>query len=206
MASLMLGAQAHGIDDVLTRSQLMRLDSVPPARSTAKADTVRRSFDELLTAMGVQAPISLKVVSGPVVAETLLGQVVLANESLADVPEGARLFILAHEIGHVVSHDWLDMCQLYQRWVPGEVTPASTNPVAELLGRAASALAYRQEQAADAYAIRHLRQLGWSDDDAVTALLVLGSGHLADTATHPSSRRRMAEIRGVQDYTADPDR
>jgi Zn-dependent peptidase ImmA (M78 family) len=64
-------------------------------------------------------------------AETLHGHII-ANESLADLPEGERIFILAHEIGHVVSdhrHRWggtaLDS---------SEVTPARTDPVAESLG------------------------------------------------------------------------
>mgnify|MGYP002149795662 CR=1 FL=1 len=34
------------------------------------------------------------------VAETLNGRTVVANESLALMPEGVRLFVLAHELGH----------------------------------------------------------------------------------------------------------
>ena len=46
-----------------------------------------------------------------------------------------HLSLLAHEIGHVVSDHWQQMGGLYRRWIPGEVTPSQTEPVAGSLGR-----------------------------------------------------------------------
>ena len=59
--------------------------------------------------------IDLVVVGRATTAETLHGHIIVANESLADLPEGERIFILAHEIGHVVSDHWHQMGGLYRR-------------------------------------------------------------------------------------------
>jgi Zn-dependent protease with chaperone function len=205
---LSLGCHAHGIEEVLQQSQQRRLQAMPLAEPGPRADTVQRSFDHLRLALGIQTDLQLRVVTGPVVAEALLGHVVLANESLADAPEGARLFILAHEIGHLVAGDWQAMGRVYLRWIPGEVTPEHTDPVAADLGREASALAQQQELAADAYALRSLRQLGWSTSDAIAAFMAMGQEYTHDTATHPSTRRRLANLRAQapaeQHSAADP--
>lgn len=192
---LSLGVHAQGIEAVLRQSQMHRLDALPLAVPGQRAGTVQRSFEQLCRALDLQIDPQLRVVTGPVVAEAVLGHVVLANESLADAPEGARLFILAHEIGHLVAGDWLAMNRVYLRWIPGEVTPDRTDPVAADLGREASALAHRQELAADAYALRALHLLGWSTPDAIAALMAMGQAYTHDTATHPSTRRRLANLR-----------
>jgi Zn-dependent protease with chaperone function len=133
------------------------------------------------------------VISGPVTAESLHGHIVIANESLADVAEGERVFILAHELGHVVSGHWLQMGLLYQRWIPGEVIPENTNPIAGSLGREASALAHRQEFEADAFALQALKALGRTPEDAFSTFLHQGVSN--DTATHPGTRKRVASLR-----------
>lgn len=102
---LTLGGLAAGpawcedIIDVLRRSQDMRLAAmreVPP--EGRQAQVVRASFDAVMRALPPGAPAALRVISGPVMAETLHGHIVVANEDLAELPEGARLFILAHEL------------------------------------------------------------------------------------------------------------
>jgi len=189
-------AHAHGIEAVLQQSQLRRLQALPLAQPGPRVATVQRSFDRLCSGLGVSLDLRLRVVTGPVVAEAVLGRVVLANESLAEASEGARLFILAHEIGHLVARDWHAMDQVYLHWIPGEVTPERTDPVAEDLGREASELSRQQELAADAYALRALHRLGWGTGDAIAALMAMGLTYTHDTATHPSTRRRLANLRG----------
>jgi len=139
--------------------------------------------------------VDFYVIRGEVIAETLHGHVVVANESLADLPEGTRLFVLAHELGHVAGSHWLQMGQLYRRWVPGEVTPQQTGPVAALLGRDASGLAHRQEFEADAFALAALRALGHPPREALSAFMHMGVQH--DTATHPGTRKRVASLRAA---------
>jgi Zn-dependent protease with chaperone function len=197
---LFAGPAAHGdegILGVLARSQLARLDHAGAADpGSARARMVRASFETLARALGLKHPVELRVIEGETVAETLQGRVVLANESLADLSEGQRLFILAHELGHLELRHWEQTQRLYQKWVPGAVTPDQTEPVAALLGRDASGLAYRQEIEADAFALHALRALGRSSQDAVTAFMQLGMNH--DTATHPGTRKRLAALRAAE--------
>jgi Zn-dependent protease with chaperone function len=187
----------EGILGVLARSQLARLDHASTADpANARARTVRTSFETLARVLELRHLVELRVIEGETVAETLQGRVVLANESLADLSEGERLFVLAHELGHIELRHWEQTQRLYQKWVPGAVTPDQTEPVAALLGRDASGLAYRQELEADAFALRTLRALGHSSQDAVTAFMHLGMSH--DTATHPGTRKRLAALRAAE--------
>ncbi|MEP6873678.1 MAG: M48 family metalloprotease [Burkholderiales bacterium] len=196
---LLAGTAAHGdegILGVLARSQLARLDRTSAADpSSPRALAVRNSFETLARALGLRHPVELRVIEGETIAETLQGRVVLANESLADLSEGERLFILAHELGHVELRHWEQTEHLYQKWVPGAVTPDQTEPVAALLGRDASGLAYRQEFEADAFALRTLRALGRPPQDAVSTFIHLGMNQ--DTATHPGTRKRLASLRAA---------
>ena len=196
---LLAGPVARGDENilgVLARSQLARLDrmqAVDPA--SPRAQTVRSSFETLTRVLGLRYPVELRVIEGEVVAETLQGRIVLANESLADLSEAERLFILAHELGHIELRHWEQTQRLYQKWVPGVVTPDRTEPVAALLGRDASGLAYGQEFEADAFALRTLRALGGSSQDAVGAFMRMGVN--LDAATHPGTGKRLAALRAA---------
>jgi Zn-dependent protease with chaperone function len=189
-------ARSEDIADVLRRSQQMRLDAMKPATDAVRAKAIRDSFDNLRQALSPNLQVELRIISGGTYAETLHGNIVIANESIAELPEGERLFILAHELGHVAAGHWAQMNQLYKRWIPGAVTPELTNPVAGLLGRDASGLAHQHEYSADVFALRLLRDLGWPESHAYSAFLRQGMQH--DTATHPGTRKRVASLRAAQ--------
>lgn len=193
-------AHSEDIIDVLRRSQDQRLDALKPAQDAQRAQTVRATFEKLLQALKPDITVELRVVSGSTIAETLHGAIIVANESLADMPEGERAFIIAHELGHVSQGHWAQMGRVYQRWVPGEVTQDKTDPIAGPLGRDASELAHRQEYAADVFGLQALTKLGWSVDVVLSAFLRQGVQH--DTATHPGTRRRIAALRAAEAATA----
>jgi Peptidase family M48 len=199
-----IAAPAHSedISDVLRRSQQMRLDAMAPGTDAVRAKTIRDSFDNLRHALGPNLQVELRIIARGSYAETLHGNIVIANESVADLPEGERLFILAHELGHVAAGHWAQMNQLYKRWIPGAVTPELTNPVSGLLGRDASGLAHQHEYSADVFALRLLRDLGWPESHAYSAFLRQGMQH--DTATHPGTRKRVASLRASQAQGAVP--
>lgn len=187
---------AHGEDitQVLERSQSVRLERMSPAPvESERAQKLRDSFEMLARRLGLEGAAELRVVRGDVVAETLHGRVVIANESLGDWPEEGRLFVLAHELGHVALAHWAQMGVMYQKWVPGSVTPDQTDPVAGRLGREASGLAYQQEYEADAFALRTLEGMGVPRDTVISAFMRLGV--TKDTATHPGTHRRLAALR-----------
>ena len=189
-------AQSEDIIDVLRRSQQQRLDSFTEAPQGERREAVRNAFAKLRDALAPGVSIELRVVSGGTYAETLHGSILVVNESLADLPEGERIFIMAHEIGHVVAGHWEQMGRVYRRWIPGEVTQDKTDPVAGLLGRDASGLAHRHEYAADAFAHQALVKLGWPSEVAFAAFVRQGMQH--DTATHPGTRKRIATLRAAQ--------
>ena len=189
--------QANDIIDVLHQSAQRRLDAMPLAPAGPRMQAVRDSFERVRRAVAPDLMVELRVVSGSTVAETLDGRVVVANEALADAPEGVRLFVLAHELGHVQQGHWRQVGDLYKRFVPGEVVPQTTDGVAGPLGRAASAQAHRHEFEADAFALRALRALGHTPDDAYAALR--HQGLQQDTATHPGTRKRLASLRAAED-------
>jgi hypothetical protein len=195
--TLATGARSEDIVDVLRRSQQQRLESLSPAADGPRARRLRQDFESLRERLAPLPPIDFHVIAGPVTAETLHGHIVVANESLADRPEAERLFVLAHEIGHVQQQHWLQMGQVYKRWIPDEVTPEKTDPVAGALGREASGLAHRHEFEADAYALQALHRLGLPSDAAFSSLRLMGLQQ--DTATHPGTRKRLASLRAALD-------
>ncbi len=209
-------ARGEGIVDVLNRSQAQRLAQVDDAaHGVARPEAVtviEASFRALLAVVAAregdtidakphaQAPLArrvqLKVVRSDSLAETLHGRVIVVDERLADLPEGERLFVLAHELGHVALNHWATLGRLYQQHVPAEVMRPQTEAVADLLGREASALAHRHEFAADAYGLRALQRLGFGEPQVVGLFMRLGLQR--DTATHPGTRKRLALLRAPE--------
>jgi Zn-dependent protease with chaperone function len=184
------------IVDVLRRSQDQRLEAQQPGdEHSAQAAAVRQSFERLLQALQPAPVVELRVTTGPAIAETLHGHIIIANERLGAMPESVRLFILAHELGHVALQHWRQTAEVYQKWIPGAVTPEHTNPVAALLGREASVLAHQHEFAADAYAAQLLQAVDGADADLLAVFRHLGS--TPDTATHPGTRKRVASLRAL---------
>jgi Zn-dependent protease with chaperone function len=195
---IVLAGPARGEDiiDVLRRSQQQRLETLTLAPDGARHQAVVATFEKLRQTLQIAVPVELKVIRGPVIAETLHGRIIVANESLADLPESERLFVIAHELGHVVNGHWAQMGTLFKRWVPDAVTPEQTNPVSGPLGRDASGLAHRHEFEADAFALQAVRNFGGSAEDILSAFMHLGMQH--DTATHPGTRKRWAALRAIQ--------
>ena len=196
-----LGPGSHpetGILQVLHRSQQTRLDRLPSAeRGTPAAEVLEISVQRLIRAMGLQQPVELRIISGDTVAETVHGNVIVANDALAALPEGERMFILAHELAHVVLRHWSQVGDLYQQYIPGSVTPEKTDAVADALGRDASRMARRHEFDADAFALRTLRELGYADAHALSALSRFGFQR--DSATHPGTRKRLAALCAIDE-------
>jgi hypothetical protein len=191
-----LAARAADIGEVLEQSQRLRLAQVDrPATDPARVAVVRAAMERLRQSMDWGGHVELRVVSGPVLAETLLGRILVANEALADFPEGERMFILAHELGHVAHGHWDRLGALYRRHVPDQVRQAQTDAVAPQLGREASALCHEMELQADAFALRTLDPLHYGRDTALAVFARQGVQH--DTATHPGTRKRVAHLRMI---------
>jgi len=187
---------AEGILSVLARSHRQKLDELKrQAVSDPRAELLRQDFEGLLARQSPPPDVELLVVDGPVHAETLAGRVVVISAGLAVLDEGERLFILAHELGHVQMGHWAELCAVYARHIPAEVTPDVTDAVAPKLGREASALVHGHEYAADAFAWRSIRARGWGLGSVRGALMVVPN--VGDTSTHPATRKRLAHLRTI---------
>jgi len=189
-------AWCQDIVEVLERSQSVRLAAMSfVPTEDPRASVVRGSFDQLANRFASETQMEVRVVSGPVIAECFAGRTIVANESLAEVPEAVRLFLLAHEIGHAVLGHWQQFEQLYVRHIPGEVLQQRTDAVAGELGREASQLSHEQELAADEFAMQTMRALGYSFEEVVGSFTQFGMQ--MDTATHPGTRKRIAHLRSL---------
>lgn len=191
-------AWGEDIASVLQRSQSAHLASLPTAEAESeRAIIVRRSFDVLVKRLETKGLLEIRIVTGAVVAECLLGHVVVANESLAGLQEPVRLFLLAHEVGHALLGHWEQMARLYSRYMPGEIglvkVHASTSS-SEFLTEV-SLLSRAHEFEADAFAYEMLRRLGYRFADVVGALTAFGMQR--DTATHPGTGKRIAHLRSL---------
>ncbi len=182
------------IAQVLDRSARQRLAEFERHRvDAAHSAPIQADLERIFRQLARRPDIELLVVDGPFHAEMLAGRVLVVGASLAALPEGERLFILSHEIGHAAMSHWGELGELYTRLIPGEVRQDLTDAVAPQLGREASALVHGHEYAADAYAWQILRSLGFGMDSVMAALQVVPG--MGDTPTHPATRKRYARLR-----------
>jgi predicted Zn-dependent protease len=198
LAALTPVTDAETIGEVLHRSHQMRLQELTDvSHDSAAARQLHVHFERLVALAGLDAPVELRVVRGGTVAETLHGYVIVVHEELASRPEGEQLFVIAHELGHVAQSHWTRIGRLYEKWVPGVVAQAQTDAVAGNLGREAVVLAHQNEFQADAFAYTALRSLGYPQRQI--PMFLIGMGVQYDTATHPGSRKRIAQLRHLAD-------
>jgi hypothetical protein len=190
-------ARADDIVSVLERSQQLRLEQLVVAPDSERTQRVHATFDRLLTQSKI-APqsIELRVMKGGVQAEAMLGRMLVVGEAVGDLPEGERLLLLGHELSHLTLGHWQALCALYRKYVPGDVRPDTTDPVAVALSRDAHEMSLRHEYEADAHGYALAHQLGATLDDATS--LLMRQPMLNDTATHPATRRRLAQFRLLQ--------
>ena len=197
-------AQQQGIVQVLVHSQQMRLQQRPLAdSSSAASQRLRTSFERLQRLLPSARDVRLDILQGELFAEALLGErAVVASEAVGELPEGERLMLLAHELGHLALGHAQALGALYLRFIPGEVKPETTDPVARELAESAHALSHQQEFDADAYGFTQLRALGFGLDSAWSMLTRQGVSF--DSATHPGTRRRIAQLRSLDSRLDQP--
>jgi predicted Zn-dependent protease len=194
------------IEDVLLRSQQMRLarfDAADPQRD--EAQRIRATLARLNTAAAAQGlpPVELLLVDGGLFAEAQFGRPAIAvGLGVGQLPEGERTMMLAHELGHVHLNHWQALRELYTRYIPGEVRPETTDQVSGELGRAAHVQSHEHELAADAFGFTLLLSLGFDVNDACS--LLTRNGMQYDTATHPATRKRLAQLRLLDEQQRSP--
>lgn len=197
-ALLWCPVHAEDIAQVLQRSQQWRLQQRPaPDLQSVASARVRTSFERLQQLDPRATDLKLQIVGGELFAEALFGQrTLVVSESAGELPEGERLLMLAHEMGHLMLGHWGGLSALYRSHIPGEVTPQTTDPVARQLSIEAQILSHRQEFEADGYGFALVRKMGFGLDNAFG--LLMRQGLQFDTPTHPGTRRRLAQLRVME--------
>lgn len=198
LCALVPSAGAENIEQVMSRSQQMRLAAFKASdASAAPVATLQADFERLKRELAIGgsggSSVDLRVVDAGSFAEAIEDRTVVVNAVVADLPEICRLFVLAHELGHIAQDHWAQRVQLYRRHIPGEVVQQQTDAIAGVLGRDASRQAHRHEHSADGFAMRALLAMGYTRDELLAMFFRLGN-HSA-TATHPGTGQRLAHLR-----------
>jgi hypothetical protein len=208
LACLMLPSWRAGavtIEQVLVASQQQRLAErgQPDAGATESVHRLRTSFERLRSQVPALADVELIVVGGELFAEAVFGRrAVAASVAVGELPEGERMQMLAHGMGHLQLRDWDALAGLYHHHIPGEVRPETTEPVAAALGAQARQLSWRHEFEADAWGYRLARQFTYGVDTA--SGLLTRQGVSMDSATHPGTRRRIMQLRMLDAELSNP--
>jgi hypothetical protein len=203
LAASMCSAHAETIENVLERSQQVRLAKRPaPNPYSRAAERVRASLTRLLALPDAAgAAVELTLVGGRLHAEALLDRNgIVASEALGDLPENERLLMLAHELGHLRLAHAHALKAMYQRHVPADVVREATDPVAAVLDADGRALSHAHELAADAWGYRLARRLGVTLGDAMN--LLGRQGAQLDTPTHPGTASRFTRLRDLEERLA----
>lgn len=194
-------AKAEGIVEVLVRSRESSLASMQVVdQSHPDYEAIAADFKKIHDNAGHTIPADLIVIDNNVViAEGMLGNKLVVNVNLAKVKENERLFIMAHEWGHLELEHWRKLCDLYLSLIPGEVVQEKTDAVSQELGFKASEMSRNNEFEADFFAVRALVKMGMSKEEAKeSAYSALSLAPSKDTATHPATNKRIMAIRQLE--------
>lgn len=135
--------------------------------------------------------IMLKIADGPHTGITN-GNTVIVHYSVETMTELQRAFIIAHEFGHIVHGHLGQKIAAYEKYIPGDVTDKTLLIADRIVGPELRTLSHKVELEADSYALRTLVKLGWTRDQVVDMFLDMKVN--SDTATHPSSAKRIRNL------------
>lgn len=136
-----------------------------------------------------QARISYKgfrllVTANPAVIAQSLPGVVVVNAEIAQLNRQHRIFVLAHEIGHLRASHWDQYFQKARSLCAAPSEPSDDSAFREL--------SHANEYAADKFAVFILKQNGFSSTAAVELLRSLGD--IPETNTHPAIASRIQAV------------
>lgn len=188
-----VNAAAETIAQVVARSSAEYMARLTYVNYSAVPDTVN-SFQKVVAYLNADRLIFLRVVDGNQIGITDGNTVVLhrANETMAEIE---RQFIIAHECGHIILKHTAKKVALYEKYLPGEVTEQAAAQANNIVGPEMRRLSYQVEFEADEFALRTLVGLGWTKDQVISAFMNMS--RTPDTATHPSTLKRIMALRNV---------
>lgn len=194
-AALVLVSNVHAFDIVaaLNLGQKVALDKCEEVADAADdAAVIQASFERVKAAAGIARPITVRIARCNAMVQVLQG-VVVAHPAIANWNEGERLFVLAHELGHVVNGDWHTFTSTFAGLVPAETTDAEAPMALRRAQPHVSSLMHGFEYGADSFALSVLETMG---RDGVTdgCAALRKDIPVSTTPTHPGTNLRVAAL------------
>lgn len=103
------------------------------------------------------------------------------------------MFVLAHELGHIVNGDWHSFTEAFTHYVPSETPDDMVNAAMRRASPQASQLMHGFEFGADVFAMRLLAQMG-RDSVADGCAALRRDVPMHTSPTHPGTMQRIAAL------------
>lgn len=191
---LALPARAVDVPSVLSQWQQARLEQCPAIDADrGVAQRLRADFDKVLAAAPELASTPFRVSDCPVIAQVRAGVVVVSTQ-LAGLPEKERLFVMAHELGHVAHGDWQRVAQRYVDYVGVVQTFDEVVEKMKQVNSEINDMSRAGEFDADEFALEVLKKAGYPATEAATSFLRRYRDQ-PESDTHPAIRARLERVR-----------
>jgi Zn-dependent protease with chaperone function len=162
----------------------------PAAEVSKETRLLKREAAYVLETMGLpkdSITVLVATCGDYAVAATSLNTIII-SPSLAELPRGERLFLLAHEVGHLANGDVKRLLAL------GDELAASAEALANV-DKLMATLSRENETAADLFAAKFMQKVGVNAESAASAFFArMGLLQLPGTASHPAAQSRVAAI------------
>lgn len=194
VVSLLLTSPAHAFDvgQALELGQRIRLENCEPLGSDSpKARVLQASLAQVSKAAETAPPV-LRVARCDAFAQVLAGDIVV-HPDLALWGEGERLFVLAHELGHIRQAHWQQFTLALRSAIPVTATDEQAPRLLQRFVPRLQGLLHAFEYEADTYAVRLLRVLG-RDAPFEAAQAIARQPANEEALTHPSASQRIHRL------------
>lgn len=193
LATAALSAHALDIVDALNRGQQVQLSQCESvAEDAPEVAVLRDSFSKLQDARHADTPVTLVVAKCSFGIQVLGGKVIV-HPAVAHWNEGERLFVLAHELGHIEHGDWHSFTHVHQEAIPADMSDEQVGLTMRRMAPKMRELMYGFEYNADEYALELLSKMGrdaLAEGREAIARVPTPSG----SPTHPGTAQRIARL------------
>lgn len=192
------GAHAHANDslvDTLVDRLEGNLSSCASVDGTnAQRAVIEADIAQFIQAVPAAATARFEVHDCPLMDGFVLkGQTIVLSSRLARLPYGQRFFIMAHEYGHYRLQHRNRLSGFVSSVTAGRGDPHAAQAALDQNAAGVTAMSYRAEFEADAFAVLTMDAAGVDPEDGARLFDSLGRGR--DNSTHPAFHRRASAIR-----------
>lgn len=195
MLCILLGvvaiAKAVTIRQVIEQGIMERLTEFP-ALDPGQAPRVVAAFQKVKTQIG-DPLIMLKVVAAGRDLAITANTTMIVRQEVETLSDVEIEFIVAHEAGHIVGKHKERRIRAYEKYIEGDVTEQKAAHANARIGREMMALSHQGEYEADLFSLRTLVAMGRTKDEVINTFLNMS--RTPDTATHPSTAKRVLNLR-----------